>query len=50
MQPAGLASFGKRKEERSKIYAFENEEVKLAADFQKKFKAINIVINKGKKI
>ena len=39
MQPAGLASFKKRKEERSKVYAFENEEMNFTAEFEKKFKA-----------
>lgn len=39
MQPAGLASFEKRKEERSKIYAFEKEEVKFSQNFEKQFKA-----------
>lgn len=39
MQPAGLASFEKRKELRSKIYAHENEEVKFTQKFEKQFKA-----------
>ena len=39
MQPAGLASFKKRKEERSKVYAFENEEMNFTAEFEKKIKA-----------
>ena len=39
MQPAGLASFEKRKEERSKVYAFENDKVNFTAEFEKKFKA-----------
>ena len=39
MQPAGLASFEKRKEERSKVYAFENEEMNFTAEFEKKIKA-----------
>ena len=39
MQPAGLASFEKRKEERSKVYAFENEEMNFTAEFEKIFKA-----------
>ena len=39
MQPAGLASFEKRTAERSKVYAFENEEMELPPDFEKKFKA-----------
>ncbi|MCW3091946.1 MAG: bacteriocin-protection protein [Ferruginibacter sp.] len=38
MQPAGLASFEKRKEEKSKIYTHENEEVKLTQKFEKQFK------------
>lgn len=39
MQPEGLASFNKRKESHSRIYAFENEEVKFSPDFEKQFKA-----------
>lgn len=39
MHPAGLASFEKRKEERSKVYSFENEEMEFTRDFEKKFKA-----------
>ena len=39
MQPAGLASFEKRTAERSKVYAFENEEMNFTAAFTKQFKA-----------
>ncbi|GAB2813390.1 YdeI/OmpD-associated family protein [Ferruginibacter profundus] len=39
MQPAGLASFDKRKESRSEIYAHESEAVKFATAFEKQFKA-----------
>ncbi len=39
MQPAGLASFEKRKEDKSKIYSYENEERKFTQNFQKQFKA-----------
>ena len=39
MQPEGLASFEKRKEEKSKIYSYENEEAKFTQDFVKQFKA-----------
>lgn len=39
MQPAGILAFEKRKEHKSKIYAYEKEAVKLSADFEKKFKA-----------
>lgn len=39
MQPEGLAAFEKRKDEKSKIYAFENEEIKLTEGFEKIFKA-----------
>lgn len=39
MYPAGIAAFEKRKDDKSKIYAFENEEVKLSEDFEKLFKA-----------
>jgi uncharacterized protein YdeI (YjbR/CyaY-like superfamily) len=39
MQPNGILAFEKRKEHKSKIYAYEKEAVKLSADFEKKFKA-----------
>ena len=39
MRPAGLASFEKRKEHKSKIYAYEKAEVKLSDKYEKKFKA-----------
>ena len=39
MQPAGLIIFQNRKENKSKIYSYENEEVKLTFDFEKQFKA-----------
>ncbi len=39
MKPAGLACFEKRTENRSKIYAYENEEVALSPEFEKQFKA-----------
>jgi uncharacterized protein YdeI (YjbR/CyaY-like superfamily) len=39
MKPAGLEIFDKRKEERSGIYAFENQEADLDPMFEKKFKA-----------
>lgn len=39
MQPAGLTSFKNRTENKSKIYSFENEEVKFSPDFEKQFKA-----------
>ena len=38
MQPAGLASFEKRKEERSKVYSHEKDEVKFTRDLEKQFK------------
>ena len=38
MQPAGLLSFQNRKENKSKIYSYENEEVKFSSDFEKQFK------------
>lgn len=38
MHEAGLNSFEHRTESKSKIYAFENEEVKLSPEFEKKFK------------
>lgn len=42
MQPAGLASFENRKENKSKIYSYENEEVKFSSEFEKQFKANKI--------
>lgn len=39
MQPAGLAAFQKRTENRSKIYAYENEPAMLSPAFEKTFKA-----------
>ncbi len=39
MQPAGLASFEKRTESKSKIYSHEKEGVELPASFRKQFKA-----------
>lgn len=39
MQPAGLASFENRKENKSKIYSYENEEVKLTPEFESQFRA-----------
>ena len=39
MQPGGLAAFEKRKESKSRIYSYEKEPAKLAAVYEKKFKA-----------
>jgi uncharacterized protein YdeI (YjbR/CyaY-like superfamily) len=39
MQPAGLASFEKRIESKSKIYSHEKDEVELPQHFKKQFKA-----------
>lgn len=39
MHPAGLEAYSKRKEEKSKIYAYENEQKELSAHFKKLFKA-----------
>ena len=39
MQPAGLASFEKRIESKSKIYSYEKDEAELTPDFKKQFKA-----------
>jgi hypothetical protein len=38
MQPAGLASFEKRTESKSKIYSYEKEEVELTPNFKKNLK------------
>jgi uncharacterized protein YdeI (YjbR/CyaY-like superfamily) len=40
MQPAGLAAYAKRKEERSAIYAFENEEMVLNPNMSSSLKPI----------
>ena len=39
MQPAGLASFEKRSEDKSRIYSYEKDEVELTQDLKKQFKA-----------
>jgi len=39
MRPAGLASFEKRIESKSKIYSYEKDEVELPPNFKKQFKA-----------
>ena len=39
MKPAGLESFEKRKEDKSKIYSHENEEATFLQDYEKQFKA-----------
>lgn len=38
MQPAGLFSFQNRKENKSKIYSYENEPVKFSPEFELEFK------------
>ncbi|HKI78866.1 MAG TPA: YdeI/OmpD-associated family protein [Ignavibacteriaceae bacterium] len=38
MKPAGLAAFNKREEKNSKIYSFEQKEVKFSKEFLKLFK------------
>jgi uncharacterized protein YdeI (YjbR/CyaY-like superfamily) len=39
MKPAGIAAFEKRKEEKSAIYAYENERKQFSEEFEKQFKA-----------
>src|SRR5258705_13646161 len=39
MQPAGLASFEKRTESKSKIYSYEKDKVEFTLNFKKLFKA-----------
>ena len=39
MQAAGLASFKKRTENKSKIYSYEKDEVEFTQDFKRQFKA-----------
>lgn len=38
MTPAGLAAYEKRLEHKSRIYAYENDPAKLAAEYEKEFK------------
>ncbi|CAN5352714.1 YdeI/OmpD-associated family protein [soil metagenome] len=38
MKPAGIAAFEKRKEEKSAIYAYENELKQFSDEFEKRFK------------
>lgn len=38
MKPEGLAAFAKRKEEKSAIYAYENEAKQFSDEFEKRFK------------
>lgn len=39
MKPAGIAAFASRQESRSKIYAYEKQDVKLSDDFESRFRA-----------
>ncbi|WP_080054751.1 YdeI/OmpD-associated family protein [Spirosoma aerolatum] len=39
MQPAGLAAYEKRQEHKSKVYAYEQAEVNLSAEFEQAFRA-----------
>ena len=39
MQPAGIAAYAKRKEERSAIYSFEVDAMELKPEYQQQFKA-----------
>jgi uncharacterized protein YdeI (YjbR/CyaY-like superfamily) len=39
MKPAGIAAFEKRKEEKSAIYAYENEQKQFSEEFEKLFRA-----------
>jgi uncharacterized protein YdeI (YjbR/CyaY-like superfamily) len=39
MQEAGTAIFNKRKDSRSRVYAYENVPFEFSADFQRQFKA-----------
>jgi uncharacterized protein YdeI (YjbR/CyaY-like superfamily) len=38
MKPAGHAAFEKRLEDKSRIYAYENDPAKLAPEYEKEFK------------
>ncbi len=42
MHPAGLESFKKRTEKKSKIYSYEKEELKFSTSFERQFKANKI--------
>ena len=39
MMPAGIAAFEKRKENKSRIYVYENEAKQFSGEFEKRFKA-----------
>jgi uncharacterized protein YdeI (YjbR/CyaY-like superfamily) len=39
MKPAGIAAFEKRKEEKSAVYAYENELKQFSGEFEKRFQA-----------
>lgn len=39
MKPAGIAAYEKRKDEKSAVYAYENELKKFSGEFQKRFEA-----------
>ena len=39
MHPAGLESFKKRKDNKSAIYTYENDEAEFSKEYEKKFKA-----------
>jgi uncharacterized protein YdeI (YjbR/CyaY-like superfamily) len=39
MHPAGLESFEKRTDKKSRLYTYENDELKFSRDFEKRFKA-----------
>lgn len=39
MMPEGIAAFAKRKDEKSAVYAYENELKQFSAEFEKRFKA-----------
>ena len=39
MMPAGIAAFEKRKENKSRIYSYENEAKQFSDEFEKRFKA-----------
>jgi|SRR5687767_3423390 len=39
MQPAGIEAYKKRKQEKSKIYSFENKAIKLSEKYERQFKS-----------
>ena len=45
MRPAGVAAFKLRKDDKSKVYSFENDPKQLDAELEQKFKAIALALS-----